>query len=599
MHEPMSEKLGRLPSVGFWIVITLLVAVLVIFFLGSIIGLMVQPQEPQSPHLNTVLMSEFFWGVIVGLLLSVIGAYRLAVFITRQQQKAKKDLIKNFCIDTVDNIKTIVDDMVDRRQQTQVIHGDYLTLLDIPWQESKLRPGSLFLVGDPKQAIYRFRGADIEAYQHSCELIRAQDAGAILEVTANFRSQGAIIKHVNRCFEDVFARPSQPRYVPLAPTIPDYTYPVPCVTRFTIEVHTEGRIYAEMFREAEAERVAEICAGLIGNVTITRADKSQSPLQPGDIALLSPGHTDLWRYERALEKRGLAVSSQAGQTLMRRQETQDVLALLRVLADSSDMLAFGALMRGPLVGLSEQELLDITAALPLGEAGQATYFTVRTDPALVQHPLASSILQELQSLRKLAPITTPSLILATAIERLNARVIMAARHKNRNARALANLDALIERARHYGVAGLRAFVHDLQADWERKVRVPEGRIDAARRSRLGRAGSLNAALSAPYPRRDRSASRFPQLTEIPRLHLDRADVEIGMSRVRNTASSGNKGGFTLFISPRAGTARDRRRRRRSVLGSACRCEHPDQAASCCPGSSAAPSAVSEILLDSA
>jgi ATP-dependent exoDNAse (exonuclease V) beta subunit len=375
--------------------------------------------------------------------------------------------------------------LIDEFQDTDRVQNEILFSIAAipghrgPWQESKLRPGSLFLVGDPKQAIYRFRGADIEAYQHSCELIRAQDAGAILEVTANFRSQGAIIKHVNRCFEDVFARPSQPRYVPLAPTIPDHTYPVPCVTRFTIEVHTEGRIYAEMFREAEAERVAEICAGLIGNVTITRADKSQSPLQPGDIALLSPGHTDLWRYERALEKRGLAVSSQAGQTLMRREETQDVLALLRVLADSSDMLAFGALMRGPLVGLSEQELLDITAALPLGEAGQATYFTVRTDPALVQHPLASSILQDLQSLRKLAPITTPSLILATAIERLNARVIMAARHKNRNARALANLDALIERARHYGVAGLRAFVHDLQADWERKVRVPEGRIDAA------------------------------------------------------------------------------------------------------------------------
>jgi ATP-dependent exoDNAse (exonuclease V) beta subunit len=187
----------------------------------------------------------------------------------------------------------------------------------------------------------------------------------------------------------------------------------------------------------------------------------------------------LWRYERALEKRGLAVSSQAGQTLMRRQETQDILALLRVLADSSDALAFGALMRGPLVGLGEQELLDITAALPPGEAGQATYFTVRTDPASVQHPLARSILQELKNLRKLAPIATSSLILATAIERLNARVIMAARHKNRNARALANLDALIERARRYGVAGLRAFVRDLQGDWERKVRVPEGRIDAA------------------------------------------------------------------------------------------------------------------------
>jgi CRISPR-associated exonuclease Cas4 len=212
---------------------------------------------------------------------------------------------------------------------------------------------------------------------------------------------------------------------------------------------------------------------------ITRSDMSRSPLKPGDIALLSPGHTELWRYERALERRNLAVSSQAGQTLMRRQETQDILALLRVLVDSSDVLAFGALMRGPLVGLSEQELLDITAALPSEEGSRATYFTVSTDPARVQHALARSIVQELQNLRKLAPISTPSFILATAIERLNARVIMAARHRNRNTRALANLDALIERARRYGVAGLRALVRDLQADWEQKVRVPEGRIDAA------------------------------------------------------------------------------------------------------------------------
>jgi ATP-dependent exoDNAse (exonuclease V) beta subunit len=253
---------------------------------------------------------------------------------------------------------------------------------------------------------------------------------------------------------------------------------VPCVTRFTIQVATEGRVYAEMFREAEAERVADICARLIGNVMITRADSSCSPLRAGDIALLSPGHTELWRYERALEQRGLAVSSQAGQTLMRRQETQDILALLRILADSSDTLAFGALMRGPLVGLSDQELLDVTAALPQTE-GRPTFFSVRTDPSLVRHPLAKTILESLQDLRRRAAISTPSLILANAIEQLNVRVIMAARHRNRNARALANLDALIERARSYGVTGLRAFVRDLHADWERKVKASEGRIDAA------------------------------------------------------------------------------------------------------------------------
>jgi CRISPR-associated exonuclease Cas4 len=213
-------------------------------------------------------------------------------------------------------------------------------------------------------------------------------------------------------------------------------------------------------------------------VSIQRPDKTHTPLQAGDIALLSPGHTELWRYERALEQRGLAVSSQAGQTLMRRQETQDVLALLRVLADSSDTLAFGAMMRGPLVGLSEQELLDVTSALASNGNGES-FFTVRTAPELVQHTVARDVLVELQRLRRRASVVTPAMILAEAIERLNIRVVMAARHGNRNARALANLDALIERARSYSVAGLRAFVRDLQSDWERKARAPEGRIDAA------------------------------------------------------------------------------------------------------------------------
>jgi ATP-dependent exoDNAse (exonuclease V) beta subunit len=373
--------------------------------------------------------------------------------------------------------------LVDEFQDTDRVQNEILFSIaatdDRPqrWEDSRLRPGSLFLVGDPKQAIYRFRGADIEAYELSRRLISAQEGGAVIDVTANFRSQSAIIRHVNACFESVFNKAGQPRHVALAPTVLDGFYPVPCVTRLTIQLRPEGRIYAEMFREAEAEHVADICSRLIGNVMIRRADNSCSPLRPGDIALLTPGHTELWRYERALEQRNFSVSSQAGQTLMRRQETQDILALLRVLADSSDTLAFGALLRGPLVGLTDQELLDITAALA-STNGRASFFSVRTDPSLVSHPLARATLERLQNLRRRATISTPSLILAEAIEQLNVRVVMAARHGSRNARALANLDALIERARGYGVTGLRAFVRDLQADWERRVRSPEGRIDA-------------------------------------------------------------------------------------------------------------------------
>src|SRR5258707_10558289 len=81
--------------------------------------------------LVTVLTSEFVWGVIVGLVLAAFGAWLQAIFIARQQQKAQKNLIKNFCIDTVNNLKAIVEDMVDHRQKANVIHNDYLALLDI------------------------------------------------------------------------------------------------------------------------------------------------------------------------------------------------------------------------------------------------------------------------------------------------------------------------------------------------------------------------------------------------------------------------------------------------------------------------------------
>jgi hypothetical protein len=78
-----------------------------------------------------VLTSEFFWGVIVGLLLSVIGSYFLAKFSNSQQRETQKEIVKNFCADTVSNLRQIVDDMADMKRKANVIHSDYLILLDV------------------------------------------------------------------------------------------------------------------------------------------------------------------------------------------------------------------------------------------------------------------------------------------------------------------------------------------------------------------------------------------------------------------------------------------------------------------------------------
>ncbi|WP_292869097.1 UvrD-helicase domain-containing protein [Mesorhizobium sp.] len=371
--------------------------------------------------------------------------------------------------------------LVDEFQDTDPLQAEIVfciaaTTRPRRWEETQLRRGALFLVGDPKQAIYRFRGADIEAYALAKSIIANAANGCLLAVTANFRSRAEIIEHVNLVFQDVLAKAGQPGFVPLTATVDPPPLPFPAAAKLTVDVPRDAR--AEAQREAEAAAVAGLCTRLIGALTMTEANGTERRLRAGDIALLAPTHTDLWRYERALERQGITVASQAGNALFRRQELQDLLALVRTLADPLDTLAFGGLMRGPLVGLTDEELLDITATLQPDEDARRR-FQPRTSADQVVHPLARDVLMKLRGLHRLAAELTPMQLLAYAIERLNLRVVMAARHGQRNARALANLDAIVELARPYGIAGLRAFALDLQRGWERKRRHPEGRVDVS------------------------------------------------------------------------------------------------------------------------
>lgn len=372
---------------------------------------------------------------------------------------------------------------VDEFQDTDPIQTEILFRIAAEdraerWQDSVLRAGALFMVGDPKQAIYRFRGADIGSYAQARAAIARQWPDNIVQVTANFRSRPDILAHVNRCFARPLSGDGQPGYVPLAPTLEAPDHDLPCAARITVDVPPDSR--PAQIRDAEAEAVADLCTRLIGNLRIRDEEGAVVPLTAGGIALLAPTGAELWRYERALEQRGLPIASQAGKSLFRRQEVQDLLALARVLADAGDTLAFGALMRGPLVGLTEEELLDITAALPPrpDRAQAPPRFSLLTDLDDVAHPLARRTLAILQDLRRRARATTPALLLAEAVERLAVRPILAAREGDRSARAAANVEAFLERARPYGVRGLKKFVRDLVREWRDGAPHNEGRVDA-------------------------------------------------------------------------------------------------------------------------
>ncbi len=364
--------------------------------------------------------------------------------------------------------------LVDEFQDTDPLQCQILMLV-CGDDSGTLRSGSLFLVGDPKQSIYRFRGADLDTYLRMRDTIAAQFPGNVLHVTANFRSEKRILAHVDRAFADRL-RAQLGSYGKLESTIED-AHSLAAVRHSYPTKQTDN---SETARQSEAKEIADLCAGLVGNVEIRRSDGSVSFAEPGDIALLSPSRTGLWLYERALEDKGLPVASQAGKNLYRRQETQDIVALVRALADNRDTLALGALLRGPLIGFTERELLDVTLSLRAADENAA--LRLQKDALPIANDAVRAIMDMLNELWRKRRGTTPHALLSEALDRLHAIPALALRAPDQRSRSLANLASLLKRARGYHVRGLKQFAIDLSAEWERSISFDEAPADHARDS---------------------------------------------------------------------------------------------------------------------
>jgi EcoEI R protein C-terminal len=194
----------------------------------------------------------------------------------------------------------------------------------------------------------------------------------------------------------------------------------------------------------------------------------------GDIALLAPTGTNLGIYERALEQREISIASQAGKSFYTRQEVQDMIAVARALADRRDTLALGALLRGPLVGLTEEELADAIIALPPIGENHSPHLHLWTDCQVITNSVLKRALEVLQNLARKARQTTPYHLMAEAIEELNVRPILRARYRQSAERALANVEMVLEMARVYDTRGLVAFADALRANWDDTQKHTEG-----------------------------------------------------------------------------------------------------------------------------
>lgn len=258
---------------------------------------------------------------------------------------------------------------VDEFQDTDPIQAEIMFLLTASnpevsdWKQSVPAPGSLFIVGDPKQSIYRFRRADIQTYNFVKAKIQA--CGEVLQLNANFRSVHAIGKFVNHHFADVFpARetPQQAAFVTLDTQQPD---PLQHSGVFTIS-HPRSLGNKETVAMRDAEQIGQwIAWACSGNVSVAHfdantGDTTVTPARPGDFLILNARKEFLHLYAEVLE--GYGIPSDVTESQQAYTEMHPLAELTQCLANPADKIALIATLRGIFCGVSDAELFQYKQA---------------------------------------------------------------------------------------------------------------------------------------------------------------------------------------------------------------------------------------------
>jgi len=264
--------------------------------------------------------------------------------------------------------------LVDEFQDTDPIQAEILFFLtgrrddaERDWTRLAPEPGSLFLVGDPKQSIYRFRRADIDIYNLVKDRIVAS-GGEILELSANFRSLGSIADWVNPLFDPgrggLFPKEAdtyQAGFMRLDAMRGPGDRPLSGVRK--ISVPAVPRNAKEPIAAFDSGRVAEFIAwALRGNLTLDDGDGGSRPAEPGDFLVLFRYKDRMNMYARRLEERKIPYEIAGSDAFAENGEIGEVMNLLRALDDPDDPVATVAVLRGLFFGLSDQGLLEHRAA---------------------------------------------------------------------------------------------------------------------------------------------------------------------------------------------------------------------------------------------
>ena len=226
-------------------------------------------------------------------------------------------------------------------------------------KDVKLEKGKLFIVGDPKQSIYAFRRADIEAFDWVREIITKQQ-GAELPLQANFRSHQGILEPINNIFEQLIVKNErlQPDYIPIIPQRPA-KLPAQKIETILITPSSEGRLKADDARAGEAEAISQWLAHATGSEEILDPAGQRKKLEYRDVAILFRGLTQIQPYLEAFRRHQIPYVVEGEKYFYSNQEILDFFNLLRVIENPHDRVALIGLLRSPLAGFTDREIYQL------------------------------------------------------------------------------------------------------------------------------------------------------------------------------------------------------------------------------------------------
>ena len=252
--------------------------------------------------------------------------------------------------------------MVDEYQDTNALQDALYRCLAAPAGDN------LFLVGDLKQSIYRFRQAEPGIFRQKLDswpLLPGAKArprppegtpgtDALLALDANFRSAPQVVAGINYLFEQL-----------MTPELGDTAYGdgqrLVCGAPGEYQGSVEVQFLPDDETETDAGWIAERIAQLVSAGEPVREGSITRPVRYEDCCILLAARTEFPAYVEALTARGIPVYADARENLMLAPHIRPLIALLKVIDDPSQDIYLAAAMLGPMFGFTEDDLVRLRA----------------------------------------------------------------------------------------------------------------------------------------------------------------------------------------------------------------------------------------------